>query len=200
MQPLNQMKFDIESRGLKISQHDWGSFGEIVNEVNYRKGECIFDMDETESPMLFVAAGIASANMLSDTGRVFIYRFFEQGHLCTRISSAWLNSGHDDTIECVTDLSGVLIPFDYWKKEYLQGNGLGEYFRQKCLEALLFAKDVIRIKTLSQTRVAYEFLANEHKTVVQQAPQKTIAKFIGITPEAMNRFLRGYRKLANDKN
>ena len=198
MDALEVLRRDIEIRGLTVREEDWHAFCAVSPIARFRKGAAIFGLDDEPNGMFYVSQGIVSANMLNSDGKVFIYRFFERGHLCTRISSAWSGAGETDTIECVTDVRGIMIPFEYWKKEYLSGGSLGEYFRQKALEALLFAKDVIRIKTLSQTRLSYEFLLNQHETVVDRAPQKTIAKFIGVTPEAMNRFLRTYNEPEED--
>lgn len=54
----------------------------------------------------------------------------------------------------------------------------------------MFDKDILYAKTSNDTEVQYRFLESHHTEVVQRAAQKDIARFIGMTPQGLNRFLR----------
>ncbi|MEO1088851.1 MAG: hypothetical protein AAFY88_31875, partial [Acidobacteriota bacterium] len=120
----------------------------------------------------------------------FVYRFFEPGHFCTTITSAWNQLPIGDAIDAVTAVRGLLIPFDGWRRHYGRPGPLGDYFRQKLIETMLFDKEVILAKTFNRTESAYAFLETHQPDVIRKVPQRIIAQFLGMTPEGLSRFLR----------
>ncbi|MEL6210747.1 MAG: Crp/Fnr family transcriptional regulator, partial [Pseudomonadota bacterium] len=66
----------------------------------------------------------------------------------------------------------------------------GTYLRLKMMEAHLFAKELICAKTSAQTEARYRFLIDHHDIVVGAVRKQDIARFLGITPQGLSRFLR----------
>ena len=73
---------------------------------------------------------------------------------------------------------------------YLHDEKIGGFFRMKILEHLIEAKNFISIKTSTNTEVQYSFLESNYPEIIKHTPSKYIAAFIGITPEALSRFLK----------
>ncbi|MEM9794728.1 MAG: hypothetical protein AAF848_17440, partial [Pseudomonadota bacterium] len=71
-----------------------------------------------------------------------------------------------------------------------RGGVFGQYLRIKAMETLILDKDILCAKTSNDTEVQYSFLERSFPEVVQRATQKDVARFIGVTPQGLNRFLR----------
>lgn len=192
--PREALRRDIAQGPAAPSAEEWRAFEAACTEVAFRKDDVVFEMAAVPDGLLFVTDGVAAAELALSDGRSLIYRFFERGQYCTTITSAWYETGTHDSITAVTDLAGVMLPFRWWREQYLTGAALGVYFRLKALENLLFAKDVIRVKTLNSTASTYAFLEERHADVIARVQQKDVARFIGVTPEGLSRFLKNRRR------
>ncbi|MEO0472984.1 MAG: Crp/Fnr family transcriptional regulator, partial [Bacteroidota bacterium] len=67
---------------------------------------------------------------------------------------------------------------------------IGVFLRKKILEHLIEAKNFISMKTSTSTEAQYGFLESAYPEIIKHTPSKYIAAFIGITPEALSRFLK----------
>ena len=72
---------------------------------------------------------------------------------------------------------------------YLYSDEIGIFFRKKIINHLIEAKHFISIKTTTNTKVQYSFMEENYPEVIAKTPSKYIAAFMGITPEALSRFL-----------
>ena len=191
--PFAVLRDDLERSNVPLSSSDWLGFTALCTEVSFRKGDVVFDIGAVPHALLFVTSGVAAAELLLPDGRSIIYRFFESSQMCTAITSAWNGTETADNITAMSALQGVSIPLAVWQDNYLYGEALGVYFRRKTVETLLFDKELIRVKTLNSTAASYSFLNAAHKRVVEVVAQKDIARFVGVTPEGLSRFLKSQR-------
>ena len=184
------MKNDIDSLGVEVSQSEWKEFcAQCVPEL-YKKKETIFDVNFVSEHMFFVTKGISACQFSHPDGQLIIDRFFEPGDFCATVRSAWRTEPSDDQIVALTPVEGVLIPMKRWRDEYLRGGAIGEYIRIKIFQTLLFDADIMRVKSLNRTNKLYAFLQEHQPGVLHSVAQKDIAKFLGITPEGLSRFLK----------
>ncbi|MEO1171090.1 MAG: Crp/Fnr family transcriptional regulator [Myxococcota bacterium] len=181
---------DIERCDVSPSSDEWHEFSAQCAEVRFEKGREIFGIGAVPEGLLFVSDGIAAAELIIDDGRSIIYRFFEAGQMCTTITAAWYGTETADSIAAVAAVTGIVIPLELWKATYLYGGNLGVYLRKKALESLLFDKELLRVKTLNSTAASYDLLGTVHDRVLERVSQKDIARFVGVTPEGLSRFLK----------
>lgn len=180
---------------MSLSDSDWQELIAQCSEVTFSKGHVVFDVGVIPDGLLFVTEGIAAAELILPDGRCIVHRFFERRQLCTTITAAWLGTETADSITTVSRAKGICIPRKFWLDAYLYGGALGVYFRKKALESIVFDKELIRVKTLNSTAESYDFLSSAYDRVVELVSQKDIARFIGVTPEGLSRFLKSRRQV-----
>ena len=184
----------IEARGHQVSDTDWFDLEQSLSSVSVRRGSILLDRALITKHLFFVCEGVAASIQTSPDGEEQIARFFEYGHLCSNISSAWHHLLCDDELIAMTDFVGVQIPFAMFRQGFLSESPLSLYWREMVLDTLLFDKDIICAKTTRNIQTRYRFLTEHYESVISSVPDKYIALFLGITPQGLSRFLKNHRK------
>lgn len=190
MNAIQVLKKDIELYGVSMDDTDWSEIQKASIECSFPMGDVILSRVRVADRWLFLTRGIAASEQSTLGGDALIGRFFEAGHLCANLTSAWAQQLGTDDLVAITNVEGVVLPHHLFREQYLRGNGFGEYLRLKLMETLMFDKDIICAKTSNNTEVRYGFLERHYKEVVRRVSQKDLARFIGVTPQGLNRFLK----------
>ncbi|MEM1197274.1 MAG: hypothetical protein AAGH57_14320 [Pseudomonadota bacterium] len=175
-----------------MSDEDWKQFAGQCSEVRFDKRSEVFTQARKQSAILFVASGICAAQLTLPDGHTVISRFFESKNVCSVVEFQYAGQPARNSIVTVTPVEGALIPIKVWGLNQFEGGPLARYVRQKMFRQHLFDIDMLHMKTMNRTEVAYEFLKERHPSVLKEAPQTVIAQFCGITPEGYSRFLKNY--------
>lgn len=183
----------IVSRGHDRTGNEWKTIRSQLDPVRAKRGDILLDSTVITEHLIFICDGIAASFQLTADGDTQIARFFERGQLCSNISSAWHRSVSNDELVAMTDLVGVRIPFSMFRDAFLSGGPLALYWREMVLETLLFDKDLMCTKTIRDVDTRYRFLAERYENVVADVPDKHLARFLGITPQGLSRFLKNNR-------
>lgn len=142
--------------------------------------------------LFLVSNGVAASIQNSHDGDEQIARFFERGHLCSNLTSAWHQQVSSDTLIAMSDFTGVRIPFAMFRNDFMSDKPLSLYWREMVLETLVFDKDLICAKTMRDIETRYQFLVDRYDQVVTTVPDKHIARFLGITPQGLSRFKKKF--------
>ncbi|MEO1483673.1 MAG: cyclic nucleotide-binding domain-containing protein [Myxococcota bacterium] len=181
---------------MTLDDDEWRRISTRLADCSYRQGEVIFSQVRLTDHWLFITDGVAASEQTTPDGAVLIGRFFEPGHICSNITSAWARQISSDDLRAITDVEGVLLPNPLFRQEYLGGGAFGRYLRIKAMAALLFDKEILCTKTTNDTDIQYRFLEYNYREVIRRSTQKDIARFIGITPQGLSRFLKNRRGAA----
>ncbi|MEM9539134.1 MAG: cyclic nucleotide-binding domain-containing protein [Cyanobacteria bacterium P01_E01_bin.42] len=187
---ISVLKNDIDSYDLSLPEDEWNRIQTIVSEFTFAKKSVIFSQAIVCDRIFFIADGIAASEQTLAEGTSPIARFFCRGQFCSNITSALMKDYANDTLIAIADVRVVSFPIYFFLQEYYDGKILGEYFRRKVLETLLFDKEIICAKTVLNTEYRYRFLEERQPEVIQLVPDKDIARFMGITPQGLCRFLK----------
>ncbi|MEO1366527.1 MAG: cyclic nucleotide-binding domain-containing protein, partial [Acidobacteriota bacterium] len=170
LDPFERLEAELRRAGCDLDGGDWSELKAECSVVQFPRRAEIFPIGIVPREILFVASGVAAATFLTEDGTIFIYRFFEPGHLCTAITSAWRREPTADAVVAATDVRGLLLPLECWRRHYSREGALGNYFREKLVETLLFDKDIILTKTSKSTEAAYSLLEAQQPGVLRQVP------------------------------
>ena len=162
----------------------WERIVQRCKSVQIKAGDKIQNQARIADNWIFLSDGVAASEQTDHDGASTVARFFEPGDFCANLTSVWTRD------VALTDVVGIAIPDDVFRREYLEGGFFGTYLRLKMMNAHLFAKELICAKTSSQTETRYRFLEQHHSTVINSVQQKDIARFLGMTPQGLSRFLR----------
>ncbi|MEM8633722.1 MAG: hypothetical protein AAGF33_01985 [Pseudomonadota bacterium] len=203
MTPFSSLQKDIEDAGISLSTSKLktclGNYSERAFDpkeiVSRRRIEGDFPI--SSEYILYLTSGVTAAEITGSNGQRVIPRFHEAGDisaplpkLTSRVDESETMIGEENAIIAITPAEGVLIPLENWHREFLEGNVFGTFVRHKMFQGYRFTSAVSHIKSLNRTADSYDFLRTYQPNVLKSVPQKIIAQFIGITPEALSRFLK----------
>ncbi|MEO1305890.1 MAG: hypothetical protein AAFV37_13010 [Pseudomonadota bacterium] len=183
----------LASRGHKLSEIEWQRFCERLTPVSAARGTVLLDSARITKHLFFVSDGVAASFQMSPDGDQQIARFFERGHLCSNLTSAWHQQVSSDALIAMSEFLGVRIPFSMFREDFMTDAPLSAYWRGMVLETLVFDKDIICAKTVRDVETRYRFLVERYEHVVPLVPDKNIARFLGITPQGLSRFKKNLR-------
>lgn len=190
MLDLTHLAHNLSAFGIDLPEAEWRAVRRHASLVDLPAGHKIQSQTHVAEAWIFLASGIAASEQTWRDGSITIARFFEAGHICANFTSVWTRDIAADDLVALTPITGLSLPDHFFRREYLQGGRFGEYLRLKMIEAHLFAKELVCAKTSGRTEARYQFLVEQHRDVVGQVQQKDIARFLGITPQALSRFHR----------
>ncbi|MEM6827705.1 MAG: hypothetical protein AAF553_07155 [Pseudomonadota bacterium] len=192
MTPIEVFRAHIADRGYALDDASWRSVSADMVEVESRRGAVLLDSAQVTQHLFFVSRGIAATFQTSVSGDLQIARFFERGQLASNITSAWQQSVSADELVAMSGFAGVMVPFAQFRDQFMNGGALAQYWREMVLETLLFDKDLMCAKTFRDVGSRYQFLIERYEEVVEQVPDKHLARFLGITPQGLSRFLKNH--------
>ena len=190
MTAISSFEEDIFSHEIHLKSFEWNEIKSKISEFSFTKKSVIFNQNFICDKIFFISDGIAASEQIMAEGVSPIARFFSRGQFCSNITSALTKEYANDTLIAITDVSGVSMSINFFLEEYYRGNAFGEYLRKKILETLLFDKEILCTKTLLNTEYRYRFLEERQQDVIRCVQDKDIARFIGITPQGLCRFLK----------
>ncbi|MEM6384482.1 MAG: hypothetical protein AAF739_17580 [Pseudomonadota bacterium] len=170
--------------------NEWARITQGCTSVRVPAGDIIQSQARVADSWVFLSDGIAASQQTWTTGMSTIARFFEPGSICANFTSVWTRDIASDDLIASTDVVGLAIPDRIFRQQYLEGGFFGTYLRLKMIDAHLFAKELIGAKTSGQTETRYQFLEQYHHSVIASVPKKDVARFLGVTPQGLSRFLR----------
>ena len=186
---MEKLKLEVEKYLQGRIDNEWKAFSSQLSVHTASKREIIFRQTDICDSVIYVLEGIA-ASEYNEEDKSIISRFFQPGNLCSNMISAVSKTFASDNVIAITNMKYVAMPFDYFMNLYLYSDKIGIFLRKKILEHLIEAKNIINIKTSSVTEVQYSFLEENYPEIIAKTPSKYVAAFIGITPEALSRFLK----------
>lgn len=186
---------DVVMRGHQLSDAEWTRLCANLEPVSVRRGAVLLDSALVTQHLFFVCDGIAASIQTTQDGDEQIARFFERGHVCSNLTSAWHQQVSADTLIAMSDFTGVRIPFALFRDQFMSDAPLSLYWREMVFETLVFDKDLICAKTIRDVETRYRFLVDRYDHVIDAVPDKYIARFLGITPQGLSRFKKNLSEL-----
>lgn len=172
-----------------LSEDDWHFFQLQLKPVSYLKGEEVFSRTEVCKMVLFISEGLLASEFHTEEEYI-INRFFKPNDLCANLVSLLTEQLANDRLFAVTNVAGVLIPYQLMMENYLHSTSIGIYFRKKVLETMLADKHFMSVKTISGVEPKLTFLQENYPEVILHTPWKYIASFMGVTPSWLSRKLK----------
>jgi len=187
---MEEFKREIEKYIQGEIDSEWENLSSNLSIKTTSKREVVFRQTDICNDVIYILEGIAASEN-NESDKYVITRFFQYGNLCSNMVSASSKTLQADNVIAITNVKYVTIPLDCFMNLYLCSTGkIGIFFRKKILEHLVEAKNLISIKTSQVTEIQYSFLEENYPEIIEKTPSKYIAAFIGITPEALSRFLK----------
>lgn len=182
---MQQIRDNFE-RMAKLSDEDWNTFSSKLVSQQFPKKSTILKTGQVENYLSFVEKGIVRFYVPSENKDLtFTFGFdseFVSGYdsFITRLPANY-------TIEALADTILWRISYNDLQEIYAvteMGNTIGRF----ASEGLFLKKSKRELSLLNESaEQRYRNLFTEQPQLIQKIPQKYLASYIGITPQALSR-------------
>ena len=165
------------------------SLDSSANTHRYTKGEVLQRAGEHNSLAYYVKTGILRSYTIDKKGKEHIFMFASEGWLIADIESQEFDQPTELFIDCLEDSEVIVIDHEIFKVANLTEDQLKKNAALLARRIAVLQRRVIMLMSAS-ARERYQRFLETYPNLPQRVPQRMIASYLGITPEALSK-IRG---------
>jgi len=178
-----------------LSPLDLGHICAAHNKVLYTKGEYLLEEGQIANDYLILEKGLIRSFVHDFNGNDITINFSIENEVVIEVSSLFQRIPTQENMQALTDCTCWKIDFDTFQKLYHSITNFNEWGRAWMARSLFASKQrAVSIITESASE-RYHKLMEEKPTVLQSAPLKYIASYLGITDSSLSRIRKETAKL-----
>lgn len=155
--------------------------------VVFQKGDLILEEGKTANEYYILEKGLARSFVNDFNGNDVTTHFFVENEIIIEVSSLFQRIPTQENIVCITDCECQKIDFATFQDLYHKMQNLSEWGRAwMSNELFAYKQRSVEMFTLSATK-RYLNLLEQKPQVVQFAPLKQIASYLGVTDTSLSR-------------
>ncbi len=155
--------------------------------ISFAKGALILKEGSVPNEYFILESGVARSYVMDYNGNDINTNFFTCNQVIIEVASLFQRSKSKENIEALTDCKCWKINFDRFQELYHSIKNFSEWGRAWMSNKLFeFKQRSVEMITDSATD-RYLKLFNENPNVLQYAPLKNIATYLGITDTSLSR-------------
>ncbi len=170
-----------------ISTADFNSIMQAHEKVKFTKGDVFLKYGQTANAYYLVETGLLRAFVTDYSGNEITTAFFSPNEISIEISSFFQRIATQENIIAVTSGNAYKIDFAVFQSLFERSEGFREWGRSWMSNQLFIAKQrAVDIITKTATERYWALMA-ERPTIIQKAPIKLIASYLGIADTSLSR-------------
>lgn len=170
-----------------ISNENLEKIKEAHQKVEVKKGTFLLEENKIANEYYLVEKGLIRAFVHDYNQQEITTEFFSNNEIAIQPSSLFQQSPSAENIQTITDCTLWKITFDDFQELFHAMEGLTEWGRL-WFTFQLFAMKQRSIDMVTKTATQrYQELLKENPEIIQQAPLKQIASYLGITDSSLSR-------------
>ncbi|MDQ0594884.1 CRP-like cAMP-binding protein [Chryseobacterium ginsenosidimutans] len=155
--------------------------------IFFHKGDFILEEGKTANEYFILEKGLARSYVNDFNGNEVTTHFFTENEIIIDVLSLFQRSASQENIVCITDCECWIFDFDTFQELFHKIPNLREWGRSWMSQQLFAYKQrSVEMFTLSATK-RYLNLLKQKCQVVQFAPLKQIASYLGVTDTSLSR-------------
>lgn len=155
--------------------------------VVFQKGHIILEEGKTANEYYILEKGLARSFVNDFSGNEVTTNFFADNEIIIEVSSLFQRIPTQENIVCITDCECWRLSYDTFQELFHKIPNLREWGRSwMSRELFVYKQRSVEIFTLSATK-RYLNLLEQKPQVVQFAPLKQIASYLGVTDTSLSR-------------
>lgn len=155
--------------------------------VTFKKGDFILQEGKTANEYYILEKGLARSFVNDFNGNDVTTHFFVENEIIIEVSSIFQRIPTQENIVCICDCECRKMDFEVFQELYHRIQNLSEWGRAWMSQQLFVYKQrSVEIFTLSATK-RYLNLLEQKPHVIQFAPLKQIASYLGVTDTSLSR-------------
>jgi CRP-like cAMP-binding protein len=160
---------------------------------NVKKGETLQGEGELNSMAYFVKKGLLRSFSIDEKGKEHIFMFASEGWIIADIESQEFDKPTELFIDCIADSEVIIFDRRCFKLSNLNEDQLRQNAHLLARRTAVLQRRVIMLMSTSAKERYNKFLAT-YQELPNRVPQKMIASYLGITPEALSKIRREIAK------
>ncbi|MGO4770080.1 Crp/Fnr family transcriptional regulator [Flavobacterium sp. W22_SRS_FK3] len=182
---MQQIRDNFE-RMAKISDEDWNTFSSKLIRQEFLKKNAILKTGDVENYLSFVEKGVVRFYVPSEN-KDLTFTFGFDGEFVSGYDSFITRFPANYTIEALADTVLWRISYNDLEEIYAVTE-IGNRIGRLASEGLFLKKSKRELSLLNESaEQRYRNLFTEQPQLIQKIPQKYLASYIGITPQALSR-------------
>jgi len=155
--------------------------------VHFEKREAILKEGQQSNAYYCMESGLARAFAVNSAGKDITTGFFSSGNVVIEVASLFLRVPTEENIEAVTACVCWKINFRDFEALFEKIPGFAEWGRTWMSNSLLENKLRSLHMITDSAKDRYLRLQKEQPLIIQQAPLKQIATYLGVTDTSLSR-------------
>ena len=170
-----------------LSPADLQKVAAAHEKVVYKKGDILLRTGQVANEYAIIESGLIRSYVYDFNGNDITTNFFGKDEIVIEVSSLFQRIPSQEIIQTITDCVCWKIDFDKFQDLYHSIPGISEWGRAwMAMQLFHFKQRSVSIFTHSAMD-RYMQLLHEKPQVLQQAPLKQIATYLGITDSSLSR-------------
>tara|TARA_B100000795_G_scaffold103119_1_gene76016 strand:+ start:12 stop:569 length:558 start_codon:yes stop_codon:yes gene_type:complete len=167
------------------------NINEILNLVTeekikrFNKGEIIQREGENSSTAFFVKKGLLRSYTIDDKGKEHIFMFAPESWVIADIESHQFNQPAKLFIDCIEESDVIILDRSLLISQELNIDQLKNNVNLLSRRVAVLQKRVIMLMSAS-AKERYELFLETYPKIPNRVPQRMIASYLGITPQALS--------------
>ncbi len=154
------------------------------------KGQILLSRGDIATKTYFVRKGLLRSYTIDEKGKEHIFMFAPENWIITDMVSQIYNIPSDLYIDALEETEVELLDKDTFEQmNKTQSNTVSTEVERLMKRAAVLQKRVLLLMSAT-AKERYEDFIKTYPNIVQRVPQKMIASYLGITPEALSK-IRG---------
>ena len=162
----------------------------LHTKITVKKGGFLLGKGDTANAYFLVESGLVRFFVHDYEGNEITTQFICENEIVNEVSSLFQRLPSEQNIQAVTDITVWKIDFDKFQYLYHHFESVREWGRE-WMSAQLFLSQLRHIEMITQTASSrYLKLMEQKPQIIQQAPLKQIASYLGIADTSLSRIRR----------
>jgi CRP-like cAMP-binding protein len=170
-----------------ITTADMETICEAHKKVNFRKDDFLLKKGDIAKSYVCVDQGLVRSYVYDYDGNEITTGFIGRNEIAIDVVSLFHQVRTVEYFQALTDCSCYIIEFEEFQTLYHSIKGFNEWGRSWMSESLFKLKQRTIAMITDSAAERYCSLRSEHPQILQQAPLKHIASYLGITDTSLSR-------------
>ncbi|MEO5777289.1 MAG: Crp/Fnr family transcriptional regulator [Flavobacterium sp.] len=170
-----------------ISGNDLKQIAEAHQKVQFIKGDIILECGKIANEYYLIENGLVRVFVYDYNGNEITTDFHGDSEVLIEVSSLFQRVPTKEIMVAITDVTAWKIDFETFQELFHKIEGFREWGRSWMSQQLFIAKERAVIMHTKSASERYIILTNEKPEIIQKAPIKYIASYLGITDTSLSR-------------
>lgn len=188
--PRQQLLHFLQSTG-SIGPAQAEEIAEHFHYVTLRPQEFLLRAGQISNDYLLLTQGLVRAFAHDSDGNDITTGFFGRGQVALEVSSFFSRQPAQENMQALTDCAGWRLSHDQMNTLFHSRNEFREFGRAVLVRGFAALKARMLTMITQPAAVRYDQLLQTSPEVVQYAPLKHIASYLGVTDSSLSRIRKG---------